>query len=96
MTAKFSCDFCEVVLPTADSCRAHEEKCDYNPDNKTCAQCVHRGYARTTIERDKLNWKSWGTWENEDDIPEPYGCLLLGDQVWRRHCESFQLKKPNT
>jgi len=93
MTTKYSCDFCSSMLLTADDCREHEAKCDYNPDNKSCARCFHYGYARTCDEEKKLNWQpKGGPWENEDDIPEPMGCLLFGDQKWRTHCQGFSFK----
>ena len=40
MKALYRCDFCEKT-GTVEEIQEHEEKCLYNPKNKSCATCTY-------------------------------------------------------
>ena len=58
MTTKFACDFCTVLLLTADAGREHESGCDGNPDNRTCWTCEHFGFVVGCRAYGDQQWRS--------------------------------------
>lgn len=42
MKQVWKCDFCSTTGESMSAMMEHEEKCSWNPANKTCAPCKHR------------------------------------------------------
>jgi hypothetical protein len=36
----YNCDYCNKIYSIKSQCKAHEKKCYYNPDTKSCASCI--------------------------------------------------------
>lgn len=93
MRTAYVCAHCDgfghAGFDTPVQCLEHEKTCAYNPTNRTCSTCRHFDFA-TRPEHD--NWKppGTGTYEHEDDIPQPMGCHVYNDQVYRTQCEKWE------
>jgi hypothetical protein len=35
----YSCEFCNKIYSKKSTCKAHEQKCFFNPNTKSCASC---------------------------------------------------------
>jgi uncharacterized protein YbdZ (MbtH family) len=36
----YNCDHCNKIYSIKSQCKAHEKKCYYNPETKSCASCI--------------------------------------------------------
>jgi hypothetical protein len=36
----YNCDHCNKIYSIKGQCKAHEKKCYYNPETKSCASCI--------------------------------------------------------
>ena len=41
MIEVFKCDYCRHFTQDAEEMRIHEQKCSFNPQNKTCRSCLY-------------------------------------------------------
>lgn len=93
MKLKYDCEYCggwfHCGFDTPEACQSHEQKCDHNPAMKTCCTCKHHDWPKTKEQGDK--WQRWD--DSEQDYVTDMGCVVFGDQTFRKNCEKWEAKK---
>ena len=90
MNQVFQCSHCITwagPFKTAEACLAHEAKCEYNKANKTCCTCRHFDFSSRAGQHE-----DWGHYEDDGEWTSDPGCLVFGDQHFRRGCEKWEAK----
>ena len=86
MKAIYKCDYCSV-MSTKDFIKAHEDLCDFNPKNKTCATCKYYECTQGAFEHRscKLN-----AFEEQSNL-----CGVFDNTFPKVRCDKYEQGTPH-